>query len=243
MIMSRSELQRYSRQLGVEGWNQEKLSRAKVLVVGVGGLGGIASAYLAAAGIGEIRICDYDKLELSNLNRQILYSTEQIGRPKIELAQKRLSEINPEIKVVAIDGRLNESNFEEYSSGCDLIIDGLDNHADRLLLNKAAFKAGIPYIYAAVNAWQGLVSVFSPPKTPCLACIMPDKKAIDLPPQIFGAIPGVAGSLEAIEAIKYLVGTGEPLANKLLVFNGLNQEFSLITIEKNPRCPVCSGKH
>jgi adenylyltransferase/sulfurtransferase len=239
-MFSPSELERYSRQLGVEGWDQEKLRRAKILVVGAGGLGGVAATFLAAAGIGEIRLCDFDSIELSNLNRQILYSTSQIGRVKVEQARKRLFEFNPEIKIIAIERRLDEHNFAELASGCDLLIDGLDNHVTRLMLNKAAFKAGIPYIYGAVYGWQGLISFFRPPETPCLACIMPETITTDSSTPVFGAVPGVIGSLEAIEAIKYLTGAGKLLLGQILIYHGDKQELEILTADKNPQCPVCS---
>jgi molybdopterin/thiamine biosynthesis adenylyltransferase len=142
---------------------------------------------------------------------------------------------------VAINKRLDENNFPEYASDCDLVVDGLDNHATRLMLNKAAFKARIPYIYGAVSGWQGLMGLFMPPKTPCLACIMPEATGTNSANPVFGALPGIIGSLEATEAIKYLTGAGVSLINHLLIFHGDNQEIELLSIDRNPQCPACSA--
>ena len=240
MSLTPIENERYDRQLNIDCWDQEKLRQAKVLIVGVGGLGGIAAAYLAAAGVGEIRLCDFDNIELSNLNRQILYSTKQIGLSKVKQACDHLNELNPEIKIIAINQRLNEINFHEHAADCDIVIDGLDNHVSRLMLNRAAYDAGIPYIYGAVNGWQGLASFFHPPSTPCLACIMPELSTAEGPSPVFGAIPGVIGSFEAIEAIKHITGAGVTLAGKLLIYHGDNQETEILSIDKNPHCPICA---
>ena len=159
-------------------------------MVGVGGLGGISATYLAAAGVGHLRICDSDKVELSNLNRQILFTAEDIGKPKAILAAKRLSAQNPEIEIEAIPDKLTETNAGELASGCDLIIDGLDNHSDRLKLNKASFDLNIPYIYGAINEWLGQLSFFNPPKTACLACLMPGELQNPEPTPVFGALAG-----------------------------------------------------
>jgi len=207
--------------------------------VGVGGLGGISATYLAAAGVGHLRICDSDKVELSNLNRQILFATEDIGKYKIELAAKRLLGQNPEIQIEAVSDKLTDINANELASGCELIIDGLDNHSDRLKLNRASFNLNIPFVYGAINEWQGQLSFFNPPKTACLACLMPEELKVSGPTPVFGALPGVIGSLQATLALRYLVTGENPLSNALLIFRADAVAFDRVTFERRPGCPVC----
>ncbi len=240
MPLSKSELERYRRQLLIDGWDQDKLKNARVLVVGLGGLGGVSSAYLAAAGVGYIRLCDSDKIELSNLNRQILYSTDDIAKSKLAVAQKKLSELNPDIKIEALSDKLTEANATEIVSGCHIIIDGLDNHRDRLILNRASFALKIPYIYAAINEWQGQLGFLNPPVTPCLACLMPHSMIDPGPVPVLGAVAGVIGSLQATLAIRYLITGKTPLSGKLLIFQADKMELETLTFDKNPGCPVCS---
>jgi molybdopterin/thiamine biosynthesis adenylyltransferase len=239
MSLSKFEMERYQRQLSVDGWNQERLKSARVLVVGVGGLGGISAAYLAAAGIGYLRICDSDRVELSNLNRQILFTTEDIGKPKVALVAQRLSAQNPEIKIEAIADKLTETNASDLASECDLIIDGLDTHADRLKLNKASFDLNIPFIYGAIHEWLGHLSFFNPPKTACLACLMPEKLHNPTPTPVVGALPGVIGSLQATLALRYLMTGEHPVSNALLIFRADTLTFETVTFEKRPGCRVC----
>jgi molybdopterin-synthase adenylyltransferase len=239
MPLSQSEIERYQRQLLVDSWDQERLKSARVLVVGVGGLGGISATYLAAVGVGHLRICDSDSVELSNLNRQILFTAEDIGKPKAALVAKRLSAQNPEIKIEAISDKLIETNAGELASGCDLIIDGLDNHSDRLTLNKASFDLDIPFIYGAINEWQGQLSFFNPPKTACLACLLPEKLQEPKPTPVFGALPGVIGSLQATLALRYLMTSEKPVSNALLIFRADTMAFETVTFERRPGCGVC----
>ena len=239
MTLSESERERYQRQLIVDGWNREKLKQARVLIAGVGGLGGIIATYLAAAGVGKIRICDSDKVELSNLNRQILFSMDDIGQAKTIIAKKKLLSLNPEIKIETINCRLNGDNLKEIVTGCDLIMDGLDNQSSRLMLNKASFELSIPYIYGAINDWQGQISFFNPPKTPCLACLMPESIKGPRPAPVFGALPGIIGSIQATMAIRYLMTGETPLAGRLLIINADRMEFEEVEFEKRPGCKVC----
>jgi molybdopterin/thiamine biosynthesis adenylyltransferase len=239
MPLSKSEIERYQRQLSVDGWDQERLKNARVLVVGVGGLGGISATYLAAAGVGHLRLCDCDKVELSNLNRQILFAADDIGKPKASLGAHRLSAQNPEIKIEAISDRLTDTNATELASGCDLIIDGLDSHSDRLILNKASFELEIPFVYGAINEWLGQVSFFHPPKTACLACLMPKTLQNSKPTPVFGALPGVIGSLQATLALRYLMTGEDPLSNALLIFRADAIAFETVTFERKPGCGVC----
>ncbi len=242
MSLSKSEFERYQRQLLVDGWDQDKLRNSSALIVGMGGLGGVSAAYLAAAGVGHLRLCDNDKVELSNLNRQILYDSADIGKPKAVLAAERLSELNPDIEIECSSEKLTDGNFGDLASGCNLIIDGLDNHADRLILNRASFTMNIPYIYGAINEWQGQACFFSPPKTPCLACLIPGDVKNAKPTPVFGALPGVIGSIQAAMAIRHLL-TGElPLKGKMLIFYADSMEFETVAFDKNPDCPVCGFK-
>ena len=239
MPLSDSEIERYQRQLLVDGWDQERLKSARVLVVGVGGLGGISATYLAAAGVGHLRICDSDRVELSNLNRQILFTAEDIGKPKAALVAKRLSAQNPEIEIEATSNKLTETNASELASGCDLIIDGLDNHSDRLKLNKASFDLKIPFVYGAINEWLGQLSLFNPPQTACLACLLPEELQNPEVTPVFGALPGVIGSLQATLALRYLMTGENPVSNALLILRGDTITFETVTFEKRPGCGVC----
>ena len=199
----------------------------------------MSATYLAAAGVGYLRICDSDRVELSNLNRQILFTTEDIGKPKAALVAKRLSAQNPEIHIEAIADKLTETSASELASGCDLIIDGLDNHSDRLKLNNASFDLNIPFIYGAINEWLGQLSFFNPPKTACLACLLPEELQNPKPTPVFGALPGVIGSLQATLALRYLM-TGENfVSNALLIFRADTIAFKTVTFERRPGCGVC----
>ena len=241
MSLSKSEIERYQRQFLVDGWDQEKLKSARILMVGVGGLGGISATYLAAAGVGHLRICDSDTVELSNLNRQILFASDEVGKSKVALAAKRLSAQNPEIEIETVADKLSETNARELASGCDLIIDGLDNHSDRLKLNRASFELGIPYVYGAINEWLGQLSFFNPPKTACLACLMPEQLQSPGATPVFGALPGVIGCLQATLALRYLMTGENPLANALLIFRADTMAFERVTFERRPDCAVCGG--
>lgn len=244
----------------VDGWDQERLKRARVLVAGVGGLGGLSATYLAAAGVGYLRVCDSDKVELSNLNRQILYTAADIGKPKAMLAAKRLYAQNSEIEIEPMLETLTEANAGELASGCDLIVDGLDNHAGRLKLNKASFDLKIPYVYGAVNEWLGQLSLFNPPKTACLACLMPGEPGNAGPTQklgparkpgpsqnhgptpVFGALAAAVGSLQATLALKYLMTGENTAANTLLILRADTMAFERVTFERRPGCEVCGRR-
>lgn len=186
-----------------------------------------------------MRICDSDKVELSNLNRQILFTVEDIGKLKVELAASRLSAQNPEIEIEVISDRLTETNARELASGCNLIVDGLDNHSDRLKLNKASFDLKIPFVYGAINEWLGQLSVLNPPKTACLACLMPEELPSPKPTPVFGALPGVIGSLQATLALRYLMTGEAPLSNTLLVYSADTMTFETVTFERRPECGIC----
>jgi adenylyltransferase/sulfurtransferase len=202
-------------------------------------LGGISATYLAAAGVGHLRICDVDNVELSNLNRQILFTAEDIGKSKAALVAWRLSAQNSEIEIEAVSDKLTETNASELASGCDLIIDGLDNHSDRWTLNQASFDLNIPFIYGAINEWQGQLSFFRPPKTACLACLMPEELLNLRPTPVFGALPGVIGSLQATLALRYLMTGAPPLSNAILIFRADTMAFETVTFERRLGCGVC----
>ncbi len=223
----------------VDGWDQEKLKNSSALIVGLGGLGGVSAAYLAAAGVGHLGLCDDDKVEHSNLNRQILYDSSDIGKPKAVLAAEKLSELNPDIEIKCSSEKLTDVNVSEIASGYNLIIDGLDNHADRLILNRASFTLNIPYIYGAINEWQGQACFFAPPRTPCLACLILGEFKDAKPTPVFGALPAAIGSIQATMALRHLL-TGEiPLNGKLLIYHADSLEFESIGFDKNPHCSVC----
>lgn len=229
------------RELGIEG--QEKLMKAKVAIVGVGGLGSIASLYLTLAGIGHIKIIDHDIIEKHNLHRQILYDPSEIGQPKVEVAAKKLSKLNPQVKIEAIPEHLNSSNAEEILSDVNVIVDGLDNMTTRYIINRVSVKKRIPYIFAGAIGLEGNITVIHPPETPCLECIFP-KVDDNLIPTcetrgVIGATPGIIGSIEAMEAIKLIAGIEGVLKGKLLICDFKTMEFHKIEINKREKCPVC----
>lgn len=244
-MLSCRELERYDRQLrvpeiGVDG--QVRLKRSTVLVVGVGGLGGVAAMYLAAAGVGRIRLVEDGVLELSNLNRQLPYSERDLGCSKVDLAARRLRSINSEIVVEALQLRLSVDNVSELLKDVDVVVDGLDNFETRFLLNEACVQAGVPFVHAAVYGFEGRLMTIIPGKGPCLRCLIPQTPTVEEVIPVVGPVPGAIGSLEALETIKIMTGAGKPLVGKLLVFNGLDLEFFLLPVAKSPKCPVCSSR-
>lgn len=242
MSLSQLELERYDRQLkiiGVEG--QEKLKKSRVLVVGAGGLGSPVLLYLAAAGVGELVVVDDGLVELSNLNRQILYRTSDIGKPKVDIAFERLRELNPHVKITPIHKRADKQLLEELVPSVDLVIDALDNWETRFILNEICVKHRKPLIHAGVYGLYGQLLVVIPGITPCLQCLLPRKPAETTGIPVLGPTPGVLGALQAVEAIKILTGYGKPALNKLVVYDGVNGEFTTLQLSRNPKCPVCSG--
>jgi adenylyltransferase/sulfurtransferase len=239
----------YSRQttlkeLGKAG--QEKLAKSKIAIVGAGGLGSVSSLYLALAGVGYIRLIDQDTVEAHNLHRQILYNTDDLNYPKAEIAAKRLQKLNPLIKVEAVSENVHTSNVERLLQGVDCVVDGLDNMITRYMINRVCVKAKIPYIFGAAIGVEGNLSVFAPPETGCLECLMPNLSDSDLltcsTRGVIGATPGIIGSLQAMETIKLLAGIGSTLKGKLLVCDFSDMDFTTIDISKNTRCPICHGE-
>ena len=229
------------KELGLAG--QEKLAKARVAVIGVGGLGSVSSLFLALAGVGYIRVIDHDMIETHNLHRQILYTPDDLHQPKAEVAAKKLQSHNPLIKVEAVTEKVTEGNIESLLAGVDCVVDGLDNRLTRYIVNRACVELHIPYIFGAVIGLEGNLSVFDPPETGCLECLMPQNSGTDQPSSkfgIIGATAGIIGTLQAMETIKLLTGIGKTMKGKLLVCDFRDMDFTAIPILKNSHCPVCS---
>src|SRR5438093_2757611 len=242
---------RYSRHLlipevGEEG--QLKLLDSKILLIGAGGLGSPASLYLAAAGVGRIGIVDADVVDESNLQRQIVHSTESLGEPKVESAKRAVEALNPDVEVVPYKERLTSENIERIlADGWDVIVDGADNFPTRYLVNDASVWHGIPVVHGSIYRFEGQVTVFKPYEGPCYRCLFPTPPPPELAPScaeggVLGVLPGVIGSLQANEALKLALGIGEPLIGRLLLFDALSTEFSEVKLRRDPGCPVC-GEH
>jgi len=245
---SRDDLRRYSRHLllpevGVAG--QRKLRQAKVLLIGAGGLGAPAALYLAAAGVGEIGMVDFDAVDLSNLQRQVLYSTADVGRPKLVAAKERLEALNPSIRVVPHETRLSSENALEILAPYDVIVDGTDNFPTRYLVNDAAVLLGKPVVYGSIYRFEGQASVFDARHGPCYRCLYPEPPPPDMVPScgeagVLGVLPGLVGVLQATETVKLIIGQGESLVGRLLLFDALALKFRELKIRKNPHCVLCS---
>ncbi|MHB8770099.1 MAG: HesA/MoeB/ThiF family protein [Syntrophales bacterium] len=242
-MITQEEQQRYHRQLLMLGESgQERLKASRVLIAGAGGLGTVIATYLTAAGIGTLRIADCDVVEATNLNRQILHWGKDLGRPKTVSVAEKLSALNPLVRVEQIAGRIDEATIAALAADCDLIVDALDNFPTRYLLNRAAIGRGIPFIHGAVRGLQGQATTVLPGKTPCLRCLFPQAPAPSAVFPIVGATCGVIGSIEATEAVKLLTGQGEPLASRLLIWDGLAACTDILRIERNPACPDCGSE-
>ena len=239
-MLSKEEKERYSRQVLVSGWNQEKLKQASVIVVGLGGLGSASALYLAAAGIGRLHICDGDRVERSDLNRQVLYSESSLGLPKVEEASRRIAGLNPSVDVIGRNAYVDSQNAPEIIAGCQIIVDGLDSLDPRFILNQESVRRGIPYVYGAVHGWQGYAGFFHPPQTACLACLMrPDVFRPDRVP-VWGVTPAAIGLIQVGEVVKWALGLTPSLFGRLLIYDGSSLSFEIISVEKDPACPVCS---
>jgi sulfur-carrier protein adenylyltransferase/sulfurtransferase len=242
---------RYSRhilipEVGVEG--QLKLLESKILLIGAGGLGSPASLYLAAAGVGTLGIVDDDVVDSSNLQRQIAHSTERLGEPKADSAKRTIEALNPDVNVVAYKERLTSENIDRIlADGWDVIVDGADNFPTRYLVNDAAVFHDIPLVHGSIYRFEGQVTVFKPHEGPCYRCLFPQPPPPELAPScaeggVLGVLPGIVGSLQASEALKLVLGIGETLTGRLLLFDALSTEFSEVTLRRDPACPVC-GEH
>ena len=228
------------KELGREG--QERLRRSRVAVVGLGGLGSPAAIYLALAGIGHLRLIDQDTVELHNLHRQILYTIDDLRYPKAEVAARRIKRMNPDVVAEPIPENLGRENVDRILEGVDCVVDGLDNMRTRYIVNEACVRKGIPYVYAAVIGFEGCLSVFRPPRTPCLACVFPNLDDRALPScetrGILGATAGIVGAMEAMEAIKVLAGI-DSIEGSLLICDFIDMYISKVEISRDPRCPIC----
>jgi adenylyltransferase/sulfurtransferase len=238
----------YSRQTILKEFGrkgQKKLAQSKVAIVGLGGLGTASSLYLALAGVGYLRLIDQDTVELNNLHRQVLYSLDDLNYPKVEVSANRLKKTNPLVKIEPVPENLNATNVEKLLSGVDCVVDGLDNMRTRYLVNRACVKLGIPYVFGAAIGFEGNLSVFASPETPCLECVFPNIEDSNLLTcdvrGVLGATPGIIGTMQAMETIKLLTGMGSVLKGKLMICDFSDMYFISIDIFKRENCPACQS--
>ena len=244
------QLIRYSRhfllpEVGEDG--QAKLLQARVLMVGAGGLGSPSAYYLAAAGVGTIGIIDNDVVDISNLQRQILHANDRVGMPKVESAKKTLEGLNPDVKVIPYQAKLTSENIMELLKEYDLVVDGCDNFPTRYLVNDACVLAGKPNVHGSIFQFEGQATVFYPGKGPCYRCLYPEPPPAEMAPScaeagVLGVLPGLIGTIEALEAIKIILGKGDSLIGRLLCFNTLTMEINDLKLRRDPNCPMC-GDH
>ena len=250
MTLSKDEIQRYSRHLivpevGMEG--QLKLKGAKVLLVGTGGLGAPLGLYLAAAGIGRIGLVDFDVVDFSNLQRQVIHFTQDVGRNKIDSAAEKMTALNPNVEIVKHEVALSSENAMEILKDYDLVVDGTDNFPTRYLVNDACVLLGKPNVYGSIFRFEGQATVFAYEGGPCYRCLYPEPPPPGLVPScaeggVLGILPGTIGLIQATEAVKLILGIGEPLVGRLLLFDALGMRFRELKLRKNPDCPIC-GDH
>jgi len=246
--LTAEQRERYSRHLlldevGMEG--QQKLLDAKVLLLGAGGLGSPAALYLAAAGVGTLGIVDNDEVDVSNLQRQVIHSSERVGVPKVDSAEQTIRALNPDVEVKKYPVRLNAENIMDILPGYDVVVDGLDNFPTRYLLNDASVRLGLPVVSAAILGFEGQLSVFKPFDGPCYRCLFPVPPPAELAPScgangVLGVLPGTMGLLQATEVIKLILGQGDPLIGRLLMYDALAASFSEVRVRRDPNCPICS---
>lgn len=243
MKLSETERKRYHRQMLMKGWGEDGQSLLKastVFVAGAGGLGSPVSIYLAAAGVGTLRLCDFDSIDLTNLNRQILHNHTRIGTNKAGSGKKTLEQINPKIKIIALRDKIVEEHVDSLVGDSDIVIDCLDNFQTRYVLNACAIRKRIPYVFGGIWGIDGRLSFIHAPETACLRCIFPEVPATKVFP-VVGATAGVIGSLQALEVVKYLTQTGPTLKGELLVWEGGTADFRKFKTKKDPACPACGG--
>jgi adenylyltransferase/sulfurtransferase len=245
--LTRDEMLRYSRhitlpEVGLDG--QERLKRARVLCIGAGGLGSPAVLYLAAAGVGTLGLVDFDEVDVSNLQRQIIHGTSDVGRLKLDSARDRVADINPHVRIEAHPTSLTAANAIELVSAYDVILDGTDNFPTRYLVNDACVMASRPNAYGSIFRFEGQASVFAAPGGPCYRCLHPEPPPPDLIPScaeggVLGVLPGIIGTIQATEAIKLILGVGEPLVGRFLIYDALRMRFRELKLSRDPDCPVC----
>ncbi len=250
MSFTEEQLVRYSRHIllpEVGGKGQKKMSQARVLVVGAGGLGSPVAYYLAAAGVGTVGLIDADTVDLSNLHRQIIHHTRDIGRPKVTSAQEKMTALNPDVRVVTHPYHLTDENALAIFNDFDYIIDGTDNFPAKFLINDAAFFSNKPLVHGGILRFEGQMMTILPRVSACYRCIFPEPPPAGLVPScqeagVLGALAGVIGTLQGTEVLKLILGVGHPLTNRILKYDALKSEFREITLQKNPHCPLC-GTH
>jgi len=247
MNLREEQIERYSRQIilpDIGSRGQEKLFKAKVLIIGLGGLGSPCALYLAAAGIGSIGIVDSDNVELNNLQRQILHSTKNVGKPKVESAKEKLNAINPDVEVIPYLLRLTSENILEIIEDYDIIVDGSDNFPTRYLVNDACVLSRKPLSHAGIFRYDGQAMTILPGKSPCYRCLFPEPPPPGFIPTcqeagIMGAVAGVIGTIQANEVLKYILGIGQPLSGRVLIFNALDSTFRTVRVPKDKDCLIC----
>jgi molybdopterin/thiamine biosynthesis adenylyltransferase len=240
-MLSEKELERYGRQISIDGFGpegQQKLKGARVFLAGLGGLGSPAALYLAAAGVGYLRVVDSDKVELSNLNRQILHWNQDLGRKKVDSGASKLRQLNDCVQIEAIRERISPDNAGELVEECDLILDALDNLDSRYLLNRIAVDKNIPFCHGAIRGFEGRALTVIPGKSACLMCLYRGARVSEKGP-VLGTTAGVIACIEATEAVKYITGTGVLLADRFLIYDRLTMSFHEIKIARDPACPHC----
>ncbi len=248
--LTEDEIRRYSRtitlpEVGPEG--QRRLKAASVLLVGVGGLGSPVAMYLAAAGVGRIGIADPEQIDITNLQRQVIHDTDMIGRLKVDSAREKMLRLNPHIRVDTYAAEFNSENAEKIAGGYEILVDGTDNFPTRYLINDLCVQTGKAYIYGSVYRFEGQVSVFDARKGPCYRCLFSEPPPPDLivstaDAGVFSALPGTVGTIEASQALTLILGIGEPLIGKLLLYDALKINFQTVLVDKNPDCAVCGKK-
>jgi len=248
--LSKEEVMRYSRHLimpevGMDG--QLKLKQAKVLCIGTGGLGAPLGLYLAAAGVGRIGLVDFDVVDSTNLQRQVLFGTSDVGKPKIQAAADRLRNLNPDIRIDTFETHLSSENALDILKDYDIVVDGTDNFPTRYLVNDACVILGKPNVYGSIFRFEGQITIFGYPDGPCYRCLYPEPPPPGLVPScaeggVLGVLPGIVGTIQAAETLKLIIGKGEPLVGRLLLFDALAMKFRELKLRKNPDCPVC-GTH
>ena len=249
-VLAPDQRERYHRHLllpevGEQG--QQKLLDAEVLLLGAGGLGSPAALYLAAAGVGTIGIIDMDVVDASNLQRQVLHNLDRVGERKVDSAKKTLTAMNPDVDVVTYDVRLAADNVLDIREGYDVVVDGTDNFPTRYLVNDASVLTGIPVVHGSIFRFEGQVTVFDPARGPCYRCLLPEPPPAELAPScaeagVLGVLPGIVGSIQALETIKLLLDLGDPLIGRLLTYDALEESFRTFKLRKDPACPAC-GEH
>ncbi len=250
MPLTRDELLRYSRHLilpDVALAGQERIKAARVLLVGAGGLGSPAALYLAAAGVGTLGLVDFDVVDMTNLQRQVLHGTSQVGRPKLESARDRIADMNPHVNVETYETRLTSANALDIMATYDIIVDGTDNFATRYLTNDACVMLGKPNVYGSIFRFEGQASVFATADGPCYRCLFPSPPPPELVPScaeggVLGVLPGLVGTIQATETLKLILGAGEPLVGRLLLIDAMQMRFHTVQVSRDPECPACGTR-